>query len=262
MSIDMKRLRKKLDKLQGNNARSNAFWKPQEGRNVIRIVPWKEDKSWPFIEAWFHYLGGRTHLSPITHGNPDPIQELADDLRSDGSKESWLKAKPFMAKARTYVPMIDREDEESGVRFYSFGKTVLTKLLNFMDDPDIGDIVDIENGFDLVVNYTPRDKSDTNFPKTDVHIRPKNVPLHDDPEKVQDWLTNQPDIWDILEEPSYEELHTFLEKYLGGDEEEDGDEEEYQSITEQTTNNTDDSEADEDSTSDAVEEFTALFNDK
>lgn len=255
MALDMSRLRKKLDKLSGNNARSNAFWKPQEGRNVIRIVPWKDEPNWPFIEAYFHYIGGRTQLSPITHGNPDPIQELADELRRDGSKDGWQKAKPFMAKPRTYVPIIDRDDEASGVQFYSFGKTVLQTLLNYIEDPDIGDITDIEDGFDLVINYTPREKSDTNFPKTDVHIRPKAVPLHDDQSLVKTWLNEQPDIWDILEEPSYDELTTFLEKFLGGDDEEEDDE--FQSITESTTNSTDDSGA---PTSSTVEEFTELFN--
>lgn len=260
--LDVDRLKKKLDRLQGNKEFTRAFWKPSEGRNVIRIVPWKEEPSWPFIEAYFHYLGGKTQLSPITHGNPDPIQEFADDLRGDGSQENWEKARPFFPKARTYVAMIDRAEPEAGVRFYSFGKTVLKKLLSFMDDPDYGDITDVEEGFDIVVNYTPREKSDTNFPKTDVYPRRDPSPLHEDQEQVEEWLTDQPDIWDLIDEPTYDELVSFLETFLGADPEE----EEMTSITERVTNGgSSDDEEDDDSdeeelvTSNAKNEFDELF---
>ncbi len=258
MALDMSMLRKKLDRMQGNSQRSAAFWKPQEGRNVIRIVPWKDRPEWPFIEMQFHYLGGRTQLSPLTNGNPDPIQEFADSLIAEGGKDGWQQAKPFRAKLRTYVPIIDRADPSAGVQFYSFGKTVYKSLLTFMDDPDIGDITDVEEGFDIVVNYTPRDKSDTNFPVTEVHIRPKACPLHDDPDTVENWLSNQPNIGDLFDEPSYEELASFLEKYLGGDEE--SDDEEYSSITEETTNQRDSETASVSSVQNTVDEFESLFN--
>lgn len=261
-NLDMNRLRKKLDRLQGNRERVNSFWKPSEGRNVIRIVPWKEEPTWPFIEAYFHYLGNKTQLSPITHGNPDPIQEFAEELRGDGSKENWEKARPFFPKLRTYVAMIDRDDPDAGVRFYSFGKRVLTKLLSFMDDPDYGDITDVEKGFDIVVNYTPREKSDTNFPKTDVYPRRDPSPLHEDQEQVEKWLTDQPDLWDLLDEPSYDELMKFLEVHLGDDGTDE--EEEMVSITEKVTNEEDSSDDSNDAEpvtagADAKSEFDKLF---
>ena len=74
-NINLDKMRARLATLQGKNNRSTALWKPQEGNQVVRIVPYSENPSDPFIELYFHYIGGKTQLSPITNGNPDPIDE-------------------------------------------------------------------------------------------------------------------------------------------------------------------------------------------
>jgi hypothetical protein len=214
MSLNIEALRAKLNQFTRQNDRGDALWKPTEGKTEIRIVPWKDNPSNPFIELYFHYLGNKTHLSPTSYGNRDPIAEFADALASGGSKDDYAQARPFRPKLRTYIPIIVRGEESQGVRFYSFGKTVYTDILAIIADPDYGDITDVATGTDLVLEYIPQEKSDTSFAKTMVRAKRNPSPLHPDPAVVQKFLTEQPDLRAIFKEPTYEELKVFLERYL------------------------------------------------
>lgn len=217
MSLDINALRAKLNQFTRTNDRGDALWRPSEGKTVIRIVPWKDNPQNPFIEMYFHYLGNKTHLSPTSYGNRDPILEFAEALAAGGTKDDYAQARPFRPKLRTFVPMIVRGEESKGVRFMSFGKTVYTELLSIIADPDYGDITDVQNGRDVVVEYIPQEKSDTNFAKTMVRPKPNVTPLSEDAALVQRLLTEQPDIRSLFKEPSYEELKVFLEQYLDPD---------------------------------------------
>jgi len=216
-TLDIEALRKKHENLKGQDQRSSAFWKPKEGRQILRIIPWKDRPENPFIELYFHYLGGKSQLSPISNGNRDPINEFAEKLRAEGSKESYQQSRDFMAKLRTYVPVVVRGEEESGVRLWAFGKTVYQEILGYIADPDYGDITCIETGRDVVVDYTPVEKSDTNFPKTKCHPKPDRTPLSQDGELVEHWLTTQPDVDKLFKEPSFDDLTAFLRSYLDPD---------------------------------------------
>ena len=217
MALNISALKAKLNQFNRTNERSEALWKPTEGKTVIRIVPWKENRENPFVELYFHYLGNKTYLSPTSNGNRDPIAEFADELAAGGTKDDYAQARPFRPKLRTFVPMIVRGEEEKGVRFMSFGKTVYQELLSIIADPDYGDITDVKNGRDIVVEYIPQEKSDTNFAKTMVRPKPNQTPLADSAEKIKSLLENQPDLRTIFKEPSFEELKVALERYLDPD---------------------------------------------
>ena len=214
MSLNIAALKAKLGQFNRQNDRSEALWKPTEGKTVVRIVPWKENRENPFVELHFHYLGNKTLLSPTSYGNRDPILEFAEALAAGGTKDDWAQARPFRPKLRTFVPIVVRGEEEKGVRFMSFGKTVYTELLSIISDPDYGDITDVNNGRDIVIEYIPQEKSDTNFAKTMVRPKPNQTPLATSAEKIEKLLTEQPDIRAIFKEPSYEELKVALERYL------------------------------------------------
>lgn len=129
----------------------------------------------------------------------------------------WKQATTFRPKLRTYIPIIVRGEESKGVRFFSFGKTVYQDLLSYIADPDYGDITDPKAGRDVVVEYIPQEKSDTNFAKTSVKIKPNQTPIVTDIELAKKLLDEQPDIMTMYKEPSYEELRVVLEKYLDPD---------------------------------------------
>jgi len=217
MTLNIAALKQKLSQFNKQGNQTEALWKPTEGRHIIRIVPWKENREDPFIELHFHYLGNKTYLSPISNGNRDPILEFAEEVSSSGKKEDWLQSRPFRPKLRTFVPIIVRGEEDKGVRFMSFGKTVYTELLSIIADPDYGDITDVQSGRDIVVDYIPQEKSDTGFAKTTVRAKPNMTPLATNSGLIEKLLNEQPDLRVIFKEPSFDELKNALAKFLDPD---------------------------------------------
>ena len=84
--MDMNQIKSRLNQLQSTSSTKDNFWKPEPGKQIVRIVPYKHNKENPFIELFFHYnLGNnKTYLSPMSFGRPDPVQEFADKLKSTG----------------------------------------------------------------------------------------------------------------------------------------------------------------------------------
>ena len=157
MAIDFDAIRKKLNALSGNNAKRRVMWRPPEGETVnVRIIGFTDNDGNPFKERWFYYNIGNNPglLTPHQFGKPDPIQELIQNLKSEGTKESYEMAKKLYPKMRTYAAVIVRGEESEGVRLWAFGKTVYQSLLNIMLDPDYGDITDIHDGHDIKVTCT------------------------------------------------------------------------------------------------------------
>lgn len=218
MALDINAIRARLGALQGQNKRREFQFKPTKGRNIVRIVPSAYNKNTPFTELYFHYLGNKTYLSPVSYGRRDPIAEFADKLRATGNREDWIQAKTFTPKMRTVVPVVVRGQESEGVKLWSIGKTVYTEILSIINDPDYGDITDPITGRDLVVEHTEAKDSDTGFSKSVPRAKPNQSPITGDAELLEKILTEQPKIVDMYEEPTFEALKSALDAYLNPDE--------------------------------------------
>ena len=213
MAINLDAIKAKLNKLQTQTTRQNNLWKPEPGKQQIRIVPYQYNKENPFQELYFHYdLGKKNFLSPITHGNPDPVVEFAEKLKSSGNSDEWKLGKKLEPKMRCYVPIIVRGKESEGVKFWGFGKTVYTELLGFIADPDYGDLTDPMNGRDIVIEFTPAENGA--FPKTVLRIKPNTTPLTADRNIAEKIAQQQPNLSEIFKEPTYDELTQALEQWL------------------------------------------------
>ena len=234
MAIDFDAIRRKLGQLSGQNNKRNAIWRPPEGEeSTIRIIAFPNNDGQPFKERWFYYNIGNNPglLSPHQFGKPDPIQELINKLRADGSKEAYEMAKKLYPKMRTYAAVVVRGEEDKGVRLYAFGKTVYQSLLNIMLDEDYGDITDIKSGRDIKVICTKQ--PGRQWAMTEVRPRGKSTPLTTDKSQLKEWTTNIPDLDEMYETKSYEELEKIVNDWLNG--ESDEEEVEVESRTTQTT---------------------------
>ena len=219
MGIDLSQIKNRLNKLQNTQNRASEQWKPTPGKHQVRIVPYKYNKDNPFIELYFHYnVNGKTYLSPQSFGRPDPIVEFADKLKRMGTKDDWKAAKRMEPKLRTYAPVLIRGEEDQGVRFWGFGKTVYQEILGYIADPDYGDITDPRSGRDIVVEYTSAEDGGTQFPTTTIRVKPKETLLSDDKDKFEDYLENQVEITDLYSELTYDELKDVLNGWLNPDE--------------------------------------------
>jgi len=223
--MDITAIRKRLEQLQTSNTKTSNLWKPQPGKQVVRIVPYQHNKDNPFQELFFHYdLGGKTYLSPITFGRPDPIEEFAQKLRSSGNKDDYQIAKKLMAKMRTFAPVIVRGEESEGVRFWGFGKMVYQELLSVIADPDYGDITDAMNGRDVTVEFISAEEAGKNFPVTNIRVKPNQTPITEDDKLLDKLLNEQPNIQEMYQERSYDELTEVLNNWLTPSDDESEDE--------------------------------------
>jgi hypothetical protein len=213
--MDINSIRKRLNQLQTTSNRTSNLWKPQPGKQIIRVLPYKHNKDNPFIELFFHFgLNSKTYLSPITFGRPDPIEEFAQKLKTSGNREEYQMARKLEAKMRTFAPVIVREEEGQGVRFWGFGKTVYQELLSVIADPDYGDITDPINGRDVLVEFKTAEEIGASFPKTTIRVKPNQTPIVEDKAKLEGILDNQKDITELYQELSYEELTDVLNEWL------------------------------------------------
>jgi hypothetical protein len=215
MALDINAIRGRLNKLQNTQRKTDALWKPTPGKHQVRIVPYKFNQDYPFIELYFHYnINNKTYLSPQSFGRPDPIVEFADKLKRMGDKDDWKAAKAMEPKLRTFVPVIVRGEEGEGVRFWGFGKTVYQEILGYIADPDYGDITDPTSGRDLTIEYKTAEEAGTTYPTTTIRVKPNQSALSEDSSNATNFIENQTEITDLYSELSYDELKSVLEGWL------------------------------------------------
>ncbi len=201
----------KIDKIK------QYIWKPEPGKQVVRIVPNQYSPDFPFIELKWHYdFNGdkQSYLSPSSINQPDPIVELANRL--ERVKETWQKGRKMQPKLRTYVPIIVRGKEKEGVKFWGFGARVCKQLMEVLNEPEYGDITDLNNGYDITVDFKTAEELKADFPDTTVLIKPRPRPVIDpespDAKEVMELITKkQPNIYDIYTVATYEELTAALD---------------------------------------------------
>ena len=219
--MDMNAIKNRLNQLQSTTSTKENFWKPEPGKQVVRIVPYKHNKDNPFIELFFHYnLGNnKTYLSPLSFGRPDPVAEFADKLKSTGNKDEWIQGKRLEPKMRTFAPVIVRGRESEGVKFWGFGKTVYQELLGVIADPDYGDITDATNGRDIMIERQTPAEAGNQYGKTTVRVKPNQTAMTDDGTLMESLLNNQSDLTELYTEPSYDDLKEALQNYLNPNDE-------------------------------------------
>ena len=214
--MDINAIKSRLSQLQNTSSTANAFWKPQPGKSQIRITPYNENKDNPFVELFFHYslVPKKTVLSPLSFGRPDPVQQFADKLKASGDKDEWIQGKRIEPKMRTFAPVIVRGEESEGVKWWGFGKTVYQELLAIIADPDYGDISDVMTGRDIVVERQTAAEAGNQYGKTTIRVKPNQTALVEDATLSQNLISNQPNIVELYNEPSFDELKGHLQNFL------------------------------------------------
>ena len=220
MGIDLQRMKAKRDALENRDGKS-VFWKPNDGEQTIRILPPSDGD--PFKEYWFHYNLGKNpgFLSPKKNfGESDPLDDFVRQLYKDGSDESVKMAKTLSARQRFFSPVVVRGEESEGVRLWGFGKMAYKELLNLVLNPDYGDITDVAEGTDLVINYGK--PPGAQFPQTAITPRRRPSLLSESEETTARWLDSIPDFDEVFDRKTPEQVQSMLDEFLldSGDAEE------------------------------------------
>lgn len=225
--MDINQIRKKLQQHQQreNGAKrekidyAKIYFKPKEGKQIIRIVPSKFDKSNPFREIHLHYGFGKAPIMALTnYGENDPIVEFAKKLRQTGDKEDYFLSKKIEPKMRIIVPVIVRGEEDKGVRLWEIGKGVYMQLLGLADDEDYGDYTDIHEGRDFTVEGVKDKVANKDVIKATLRIKPKTSPITEDAELLGKILSEQPDIFSLYKKYEFDDLKDVLQRWLNPEE--------------------------------------------
>ena len=228
--MDLNAIKQKLDSLnkQSNYKKGsgkNLFWKPSVGKQVVRVVPNKYNKDFPFTEMMFYYgIGQRVMASPKNWNEKDPIVEFTKQLRSTNDKENWRLAKKLDAKTRIFAPVVVRGEESEGVRLWQFGKEVYQEFLNMAADEEIGDYTDIAQGRDIKLTTVGPEVTGTPYNKTSIGPSLKTSPISKDKDEVNKFLEDQPDPMKIFKRYTFDEVKAALQEFLSPeDQESEGD---------------------------------------
>lgn len=211
---------KELDSKKTSNEFSKLLWKPVEGTQTIRILPYKFNPESSFIELKFYYnLGGKHYLAPCTFGKPDPIQEHVETLLASGNPDERALAEKLKPTVRTYCPIIVRGQEELGVRYWGFGVQVFRQLAKLCLNPKWGDITSFTEGNDLDVEFhkigNKRNAQGEPIPDTTITPDPTKSPVVDPTRRdLMEKVKDQVDILKIFPLKSYEELNEAVELWL------------------------------------------------
>jgi len=171
----------------------------KQGQKRVRILP-TTDGSSPFKEVWFHelYVDGKWQkfYDPGKNDNErSPLNEVYDELMSTGKDSDKEMAKQYKARKFYIVKVIDRDNEQDGVKFWRFKHNykqegILDKIIPIWKAK--GDVTDSDKGRDLILELT---KAKT--PKGAIYTVIQTVmyddptPTHEDSETMSEWINDE-----------------------------------------------------------------------
>ena len=207
------------------------------GQKRLRILP-TPDGSSPFKEVWYHEVQVEGKWNKIydpgkNDNERSPLTEIHDELMSTGKESDKELAKSYKPRKFYIVKVIDRDNEDDGVKFWRFkhnykNEGILDKIIPIWKAK--GDITDPTNGRDLIIELakakTPKGATYTVI-QTVMHDDPS--PVHADVETAKSWIED-PLTWaDVYSKKPVEYLEAIargetprwsseLGKYVYGDE--------------------------------------------
>lgn len=226
-------IKERLSKLQSKNSGggfekidyTTIFWKPKLGKQVVRILPRKTNKDFPFSEVTFHQYNifKKNVFSLENFGEKDPVVQLVRELYDENTESSKELARKLKPRTKYFAQVLVRGEEGLGARLWEFNKTTYEKLLSIMADDDFGDIADVTSGTDLTVegynDVIKIGKRDVNYIAVNVTPKRNISPISEDADLVKKVLESQKEITEVYKKYSYDEIKKMLHDYINPQEE-------------------------------------------
>ena len=170
----------------------------RSGEKRIRILP-TEDGSSPFKEVYYHELqvdGQWVKLyDPKQEGKRSPLNEVYEGLMMTGVEADKVLARQYRARKFYIVKVIDRENEQDGVKFWRFkhnskGEGILDKIFPLFKNK--GDITDTEKGRDLIITLGLTKAGNGKEYTAITSIIPEDItPLSNDVDTSKSWINDE-----------------------------------------------------------------------
>ena len=179
----------------------------KQGQKRVRILP-TTDGSSPFKEVWFHEINvdgkWQKFYDPAKNDNErSPLNEVYEELMSTGKEADKQLATQYRSRKFYIVKVIDRENEQDGVKFWRFKHNykqegILDKIIPIWKAK--GDVTDPDKGRDLILELT---KAKT--PKGAFYTVIQTV-MYDDPSPISEDETQMSE-W-VGDELTWEDVYS------------------------------------------------------
>ena len=226
--MDLDVIKQRLNALEktgnsNNGERRQLFWKPEVGKQTIRVVPSKFNPKMPFTEMLFYYGIGTNVMPSRTNyvdesGETlkDPIIEFTKQLRQTSESENWKLAKKLDPKVRYFAPIIVRGMEDEGVKVWQFGKELYETFLQLAVDEEVGDYTDVASGRDIKLVTVGPEVTGTKYNRTTASPSMKVSPASENADQVKTWLEDQVNPKDLFKNRivEYDQTKQHLASWL------------------------------------------------
>jgi len=227
--VDIAKAQEEQDATSGGN----SFWKPQDGDNIIRVLPGHIGRDLPWESFYQHFINnvslpnGRAIWScPKMFAqkldvNFDPECELPHckgcdafhDAISKAEGESEVEeAEKLEAKFRCECSIIDRSAPKKGIQVYGFGVQIRNEMLKILKTAPSratlgGNFSHPVNGFDLILNKTGTGRTGTKYT---LRAAREVSPLVESESRMLDLLRAMPDLAKRAAPCSQEDIYKKL----------------------------------------------------
>ena len=173
--------------------------KETQGQKRLRILP-TTDGSSPFKEVWYHEIqvDGKFQkfYDPGKNDNErSPLTEVYEELRSTGKEADKKLASSYLSRKFYIVKVIDRDNEEDGVKFWRFksnykNEGIYDKIIPIYRNK--GDIADPEKGRDLILELTKaKTPKGAYYTVIQTVMYDDAAPVHEDKELANSWINDE-----------------------------------------------------------------------
>lgn len=171
----------------------------KQGQRRVRILP-TNDGSSPFKEVWYHELqidGNWYKLyDPGKNDNErSPLNEVYEVLSSTGKEADKKLANQYRSRKFYIVKVIDRDNEQDGVKFWRFKSSykndgAFDKIIPIFRNK--GDITDPQTGRDIIIELT-KAKANNGKEYTAIQTIMHDDPslLHEDADTLKSWVEDE-----------------------------------------------------------------------
>ena len=189
----------------------------KQGQKMIRILP-TTDGSSPFKEVWFHEINvdgkWQKFYDPGKNDNErSPLNEVYEELISTGRESDKQLATQYRSRKFYIVKVIDRDNEEDGVKFWRFKHNykqegILDKIIPIWKAK--GDITDSDNGRDLILELTKaKTPKGATYTVIQTVMYDDPTPTHEDAEQASTWVNNDLTWEDVYSKKPVEYLESI-----------------------------------------------------
>lgn len=200
--------KKALEKLKSKSSKyKKNYMEFQDGDNIIRILPGHPNMDGFYVEVMFHSKGNKKDRVKViclngeegTTGDTCEICPEIKELLNSKDKDDQKLGREQQGKSRFFFNCLAREEDDEQ-KTVECGPQLLTEILTLLASDDYADLLDPNEGVDVIVKKSGKDLNTT----YKVVPKRKPSPLFDDPKKVKAFIgtdaedTKLVDLTDLL----------------------------------------------------------------